>query len=246
VFGAHYVRTGNSTSNIIEYFTFNTKGKSTDFGDSSQLRIGYSALSNSTRGIFNGGDTNYGQAPTTLVNTMDYITIASTGNATDFGDRTESNYFNASSASTTRGLTIGGINSSTRTNVIDYVTIASTGDSTDFGDLSGPTGYLAASSSSTRTVIAGGMDLAGNTVNTIEYVTIASTGNATDFGDLTVARNAFKAVSSGTRAVFGSGYDSGKPMDYVTIASTGNATDFGDNLYRAYFGGSASNSHGGL
>jgi hypothetical protein len=90
------------------------------------------------------------------------------------------------------------------------------------------------------------MDLAGNTVNTIEYVTIASTGNATDFGDLTVARNAFKAVSSGTRAVFGSGYDSGKPMDYVTIASTGNATDFGDNLYRAYFGGSASNSHGGL
>ena len=145
VFGAHYLRSGNSKSNIIEHLTFSTKGKATDFGDSSQLRVAYSALSNSTRGIFSGGDTNF-SGGTSLVNTMDYITIASAGNATDFGDRTESNYYNASSANTTRGITAGGINSSTRTNVIDYVTIASTGDSTDFGDLSGTRGYLGAAS----------------------------------------------------------------------------------------------------
>lgn len=39
-------------------------------------------MSNKTRGIFAGGDT--------VINLMDYITIASTGNATDFGDMTVS------------------------------------------------------------------------------------------------------------------------------------------------------------
>ena len=33
VFGAHYLRSGNSKSNIIEHLTFSTKGKATDFGD---------------------------------------------------------------------------------------------------------------------------------------------------------------------------------------------------------------------
>ena len=245
VFGAHYLRSGNSKSNIIEHLTFSTKGKATDFGDSSQLRVAYSALSNSTRGIFSGGDTNF-SGGTSLVNTMDYITIASAGNATDFGDRTESNYYNASSANTTTGITSGGINSSTRTNVIDYVTIASTGDSTDFGDLSGTRGYLGAASSNTRMVVGGGMDGAGNNVNIIEYLTIASTSNATDFGDLTATRAGLKALSSSTRAVFNSGDSTSMVMDYVTIASTGNAQDFGDTTCQGNFGGKASNSHGGI
>jgi hypothetical protein len=247
VFGNHYLRSSGSTSNIIEYFTFSAKGKSTDFGDSSQERSAYSSLSNSTRGIFNGGDTNMGQAPTTVVNTMDYITIASAGNATDFGDKTVASYYNTSSANTTRGIIAGGINSSSnRINTIEYITIASTSNATDFGDLSSTRSYIASASSSTRMVVGGGMDPSGNNENTMEYLTIASAGNATDFGDLTVARLALRAVSSSTRAVFNSGDNAAKTLDYITIASTGNATDFGDSLNEQTYSASASNSHGGI
>ena len=63
---------------------------------------------------------------------MDYITISSTGNATDFGDLTRSAYYIGGACNKTRGV-FGGGNSAT--NVMDYITIASTGNATDFGDL---------------------------------------------------------------------------------------------------------------
>ena len=127
-----------------------------------------------TRGLFAGGYT------PTRVNVIDYITIATTGNATDFGDLTVARYFVAGCASATRGLFGGGVSS----NVIDYVTIATTGNAIDFGDLTVTRSGLAGLASTTRGVFGG--DDSYTTV--IDYVTIATTGNATDFGDLTVAR----------------------------------------------------------
>lgn len=73
---------------------------------------------------------------TTTVNTIDYVTIASTGNATDFGDLTTVRRYVASASSETRGVFAGGQDdASTLSNVMEYVTIASTGNATDFGDL---------------------------------------------------------------------------------------------------------------
>ena len=82
------------------------------------------------RGLFGGGDSG------TLSNVIDYVTIATTGNATDFGDLTVARGYLASCSSSTRGL-FGGGESTGYSNVIDYVTIASTGNATDFGDLTG-------------------------------------------------------------------------------------------------------------
>jgi hypothetical protein len=69
-------------------------------------------------------------------NVIEYITIASAGNATDFGDLIAQTRRCAAASSSLRGLVIGGI-AAVRINVIQYVTIASTGNATDFGDLSG-------------------------------------------------------------------------------------------------------------
>ena len=80
----------------------------------------------STRGVFGGGN-----GPQ---NTIDYITIATTGNATDFGDLTIARYSLGACSSSTRGV-FGGGNTGSTSNVIDYVTIASAGNATDFGDL---------------------------------------------------------------------------------------------------------------
>ena len=74
------------------------------------------------RGLFGGG---YGST-----STIDYITISSTGNATDFGDLSVARYRLASCAGSGRGLFAGGVSS---TDTIDYVTIATTGNAADFG-----------------------------------------------------------------------------------------------------------------
>ena len=68
---------------------------------------------------------------------MDYITIASTGNASDFGDLAVAREgAGGGMASATRGCFAGGSNTSgNRENGIEYITIASTGNGTDFGDL---------------------------------------------------------------------------------------------------------------
>ena len=65
---------------------------------------------------------------------MDYITIASTGNATDFGDIVTARSSIAGVDSDTRGVFGGGGNGSL-SNVMEYITIATTGNTTDFGDL---------------------------------------------------------------------------------------------------------------
>ena len=66
---------------------------------------------------------------------MLYITIASTGNSSDFGDLSSASRFNAATGSSTRAVCAIGSNGSSNVNTLEYVTIASTGNATDFGDL---------------------------------------------------------------------------------------------------------------
>ena len=68
-------------------------------------------------------------------NVIDYITIATTGNATDFGDTTGNTERNACCSNGERGVSGGGNYGSSKINLIQYVTIATTGNATDFGDL---------------------------------------------------------------------------------------------------------------
>ena len=57
------------------------------------------------RGVFGGGATN---SSSDDVNTLDYINIASTGNAQDFGDLTDNRDFCHAASSATRGVLFGG------------------------------------------------------------------------------------------------------------------------------------------
>ena len=67
---------------------------------------------------------------------IDFVTMASAGNATDFGDITVGRYAAASSSNGIRGVFMGGYMSpGASTNTIDFVSIATTGNALDFGDL---------------------------------------------------------------------------------------------------------------
>ena len=137
-----------------------------------------------TRGLAAG---NYGAS-----NLIEYITIATTGNSTDFGDRTVAAYSATGTSDNTRGVFIGGDGTPNTTNVIDFVTIATTGNATDFGDLITANGSSLAATSNNIIGCSGGG--ASNT-NTIEKITIQTTGDAVDYGDLSVGRSQLGANS---------------------------------------------------
>ena len=75
-----------------------------------------------------------GSQPTNYSNALDMVTIASTGNATDFADVTQRGQ-QTSCASSTRALT-GGVYAGAQYNIIDFFTMSSTANGVDFGDLS--------------------------------------------------------------------------------------------------------------
>jgi len=241
VYGGGTYSTGKT--NVINYFTISAASySSTDFGDLTASTSGPRAASNKTdeRLVWVSGE----RAGPLRINVMEYITVNSPGNATDFGDLTVARRSGGADSNGTsdRGIYAGGYGttpSPTNWNVIDYWTITSPGNATDFGDLANCQGgqVMAASSNLTndRVCFSGGnrqtSSPCSGSANIISYVTITSTGNSTDFGDLTTNTGANTGTSNGTeeRGVYagsaGSGYNT---IQYITINSTGNATDFGD------------------
>ena len=79
---------------------------------------------------------------------MDYFTIATTGNASDFGDLTVSSGGISGTGNETKAVFMGGQVSGTDapTNVIGIVTIQTTGNASDHGDLTQALRYGAATS----------------------------------------------------------------------------------------------------
>lgn len=233
--------TPGATYNIIDYVTISSTGNASDFGDLlggfQGQREGHSGTSSATRGIWAGG---YGSPLS--INVIEYNTIASTGNAVDFGDMTVGRRAPGACSSSTRAVFGGGYAPGVR-NTIDYITISTTGNASDFGDLTVSRSFLSACSNSTRGLFGAGSTPGAS--NVIDYVTIASTGDAQDFGDSTVSYNSNASCSSPTRGIWaGGGNDN--VINYVTILTTGNATDFGD-LYQSRTGlAGCSNGHGGL
>ena len=234
----------SSPSNMdnIDFITISTMGDAQDFGNLSQARykLYSSGCASRTRGLWGGGYTQPGQNR----DTIDFVTIASTGNATDFGNLLETQQEPTGFSNATRGVWMNGAPHGDR---IQYVTIASTGNSVNFGDAIFDGSSRGGLASTTRGVVGGGEASASPNpyTNAMEFITIASTGNGTDFGDLTVIRRFPAGGGNSTRGIFAAGY-SGSPagantIDYITIASTGNATDFGDmTVVASYTGGSSS------
>ena len=216
-FGGYEVPVAYSTIRFVEIAT---QGNAQYFGDlSATTRMG-AAFGNTTRGI-------HGVLyPSNLAN-LDYITIASGGDAIDWGaDRTSAQQM-ASLASSTRGIFAGGAS----TNVIDYIEIQTTGNCTDFGDLTTARRNTGGFASPTRGVISAGGEFPFANHKTTDYITVASKGNATGAGDLIGELSGVRTCSSSTRGVFMGGYNPGASIDnitYVTTASLGNAIDFGN------------------
>ena len=214
----------------IQYTDIQSGGIAQDFGDiitgGGLGNVSAAPFGSSTRSVFAGG---YDIPGSTNRDVIEYVTIATTSNGTDFGDISAANRMPSGASNNTRGLIAGGY-TNTPINTIEYVTIATTGNAADYGDLTGTSRYGMGCASPTRGIF----NLGGHpsTSNVINYVTIATTGNASDFGDLTfVTVFTGAATSSDTRGLIAGTYSAPGALnniDYLTIATTGNAADFGD------------------
>ena len=230
------------TNDNVDFFTMSSTGNAQDFGDMTYNNRGNEGLSNQTRGIFTGGDDD--GSPRTYFNTIEFVTIASTGNGVDFGDRVAGgNSRTGGGASPTRGVMAGSQTSPNKQ--IDFITIASTGNSQDFGEITNVSSNTSAACSSTRMVMGSNM----SPLRPMDFLTIATQGNSISFGDMTVNRSSFAAMSDCVRGVFAGG--DGSPVqfseiDYFNIATTGDAVDFGDLPYDNQQTTGCSNGHGGL
>ena len=236
------------------YITISSQGGANNFGDLQSLMQSNSGEYNNIRGITCGG---YLLVGPTNVNSdiMEFITIASTGDATDFGDLTIPRSHTSGTSSPTRVVIFGGFQSA-NTNVIDFITIATLGDALDFGDLpvvayGGANGII---SDGVRGFQAGGSHSPGGYSNTINQIIFQTLGNATDFGDLHVGAsgvgNLYPAgCSNKTKGIVAGGQTPSSKLDVIdvfTMASSGNATSFGALADARNLLSGFSDCHGGI
>ena len=231
----------------IDYITLASEGNAIDFGNLSLKRQPPTSFSSSTRGITMGGYAVTPHVPSNhYTNVMDYVELATLGNALDFGDTITGRGGAGSFSSSTRGVIGGGISPVMQTNA-EFVTIASKGNAVRFGELTAGVRFGGASNSTRGIFTSAGASPGYHGVG-YQYITIASEGNAEYFGDM-ISTLKGAGTSNQTRAVFGGGSSPARlnTLEYLTIATTGNASDFGDmTIARSDWDGACSDSHGGL
>ena len=235
--------TSNGLSDTMDYWsTAVPHTGSTVFGNLSTTSYRQGALADGPGGrgcIFAGGWN-------PVVDTIQYITVATPGNAQAFGTITNGSKTLAGGCSDyTYGLILaGGLGSSSNgtqvdLKVMDRFTVQTLGNTTDHGDMvnNHTTSQSATSpAGSSRGVVTGSW---GGIV--MEYFDIATPGNAAVFGNTTgdsLTHNA--GMSDATYAVFGpdeigSGVGVSVDLEYITVDTTGNSSSFGSLTHARYY-----------
>jgi len=131
---------GNHHVSDIDVVKFASLGNATNFGDLiKERKTGGGGTSNSVRGVVGGGSipgTDDG------VSFIEFITLASEGNGTDFGNLTADTVYAGAVGSQTRAVWRAGSRNDAASNIIDYIQIATGGNAQDFGDAICGTMYM--------------------------------------------------------------------------------------------------------
>ena len=209
-----------------KYISFSSYGAALNFGDMTTAVKNGAGCSDSTRGLYCGGQVSFASS---RIDTIQYITIATASNATVFGSLTSTRAGCAGTQSETKAFIVAG---RTAANVqqksIEYVTIQSLGNAVFWGNLSQSLNRPASLSDLNRAIIAGGYAATTNTTK-IEYFSTASAGNSSNFGNIITARRDTTGCSNLTYGLIagGTGANTLNDIEYITISSLGNASAWG-------------------
>ena len=233
LFGGGFSTPQTANSLTIDYVNIHSQANAIDFGSLTGTYRGWiCAASSGTRGVWNSGGDYPGN---NLSPEIDYVTIASEGNAIDFGDPTFNSFSKTAFSSSTRGIWGGGWTGSANSNVIEYIQFSTLGDALDFGDLVQATRGMGSSGNQIRGIFAGGQAANDNSnfTSDVTFVNIASKGNSARFGNLT-SRRRFDGggqVSNSIKGLLWNTHGStstGSGIESIIIASEGNAVVFAD------------------
>ena len=225
---------------------FNSDSQKLEYWNGSawfQIKTFSPTLDGGARGVWSGGD------PSRSTN-MDFLTIPTRGNTTDFGDLP----FNRGGmnigiqASNTRGFICGGeapVGDSN--NYITRFEFASTGSAVDHADLTFTSKNGGSYSNATRAIQHRGYGAPSINHRNVDAFTMASTANAFDFGDIvSSAQYGGGGLASPTRGIIHIAYDGSttNTIEFCTISTSGSFSDFGDatttlNNVRSGTGGSS-------
>ena len=201
---------------------------------------GFKELTISATASFYGDRAHKAGVSHSNTNRIEYWSMASAGNAADFGNLTTGGYARQGMASDSTRIYMPLFRDTTQ---IDYWASATLGNASDYGDLRyGPfDGDMESNGSVALHVYGyarnGGVNYIDGLGNKIDQFTVG-TGNAgvtaTNFGDQLLGSNQlFACVSNGTRMLIAGGNETGgdttqETIGYVTFATAGNASDAGD------------------
>ena len=163
-----------------------------------------------------------------VVDTIDFITLSTFGNAEDFGDLNSIAYSAGAIGNSTRGFKLGGYTPGV-SNSVNVFTFASKGDAVDSVNLSTVTAYPGECSNEIRGLIAGNSHPGAS--NQIQFIELSLNNNALDFGDLSYTTLAPASCASSTRGIFCGGQTPSQAVnkiEFVIIMTKGDYTDFGD------------------
>ena len=203
----------------------------------------------SGRGFIVGGNI----SPSGTTNSIEFVNIASTGSAQDFGDLTVQRMQTQGLSNSVRGVCAGGLGGDNNDKTtIDYAILSSSGGAVDFGDISNARRTFVGAGQASNDIIGligGGYDAdaspAARNISLVEFIIINTTGHASDFGEMTHLTRDQGVASSTTRAVFCGGYNepsivgysdygSMSRMQYMTFATKGNSENFGQLSHRSF------------
>ena len=190
----------NPPPNVIDFTQIQTLGNSVDFGDLFTGRYGHGTTSSPTRAVVMGGANN-NSGDDRAERAMEFFTLASSGNATDFGETdVKRRMIMNGSSNGTRGI-FGGGATSVNLKTISYVNITSAGNAEYFGDLTEVKQRAGSANTATRAVFYN--TASPSMSNTIDYINFTTSGNAMDFGDAADQKNYTKGGTSDSNGGLG-------------------------------------------
>tara|TARA_Y100001963_G_C6673364_1_gene396207 strand:- start:21 stop:935 length:915 start_codon:yes stop_codon:yes gene_type:complete len=235
-----------SKVDTIDYVTFSSTGNATDFGNRTESTAEMDGLGNATRALFCGGYSTGGN-PGGYHNRIDYVTMASTGNAVDFGDLVGRRATQGQSgiSNSVRGWFMGGQRPDVDNDMIESIVVATTGNAIDWGSNIVDAATNGCPWMSTATHGIGG-GASSNSVGSIAKFIFSSHGNTVKWGDLSAVRNMAAGVENSVRGVWGGNTPATTNIEYLSMQTEGNAVDFGDLTGSFAKMEGCSNAHGGL
>ena len=238
------------TSPDIEYINITTPGNAQSFGnfhrkadvaDNSEIKNYGVAVGDAVYAVYSGGQGQNNQHTTQ----MDYLTIATLGNTSTFGDLPDTQFGAAGTSNGTIGLLTGGkignagsYQPNDHSQEVYKFTIATPGNAVDsLHELTANNGRRlhGAVGNDTISISVGGRYYDGSTAqstNNMEYLTYNTTGTATTFGTMLGNPMWVQASGNKTRGIINGGISQHTSVrgeyEYITMATPGNSVDFGD------------------